>query len=360
MHTMNEDQIEIAEDNDYEIMQFVIDPKQGTMRLDQYLTDRIPKVSRNKIQNAITAGMITLNSKSVKSNYKIRPGDICDVIFPKFHDSDDIIAEDIPLDILYEDDHIMLVNKKPGMVVHPAGGHSDGTLVNALAGYFGKQRTETSAPPSRERYGLVHRIDKETSGILIIAKTDFAHVHLSKQFFDHTIEREYMALVWGEPLPNIGTITGNIGRDPHNRHKMFLFSDGLQGKHAITHYELIESFYFVSLIKCKLETGRTHQIRIHLKHHGHPLFNDERYGGDSILKGTIFTKYKQFIQNCYKMVPRFALHARSLGFIHPHTNEKMFFEIPPPDDFTQLVEKWRHYVSHRKEQLVDNNEVWED
>ncbi|HQX43134.1 MAG TPA: RluA family pseudouridine synthase [Saprospiraceae bacterium] len=340
---------QIVDESEFEVIQFAVDPGQGPLRLDHFLNEKIPKVSRNKIQNAITAGMITVNQKPTKSNYKIRPLDVIDVVFPRFHENEDIIPENIPLDILFEDDDILLVNKKPGMVVHPAGGNSSGTLVNALAGYFGIDPNLEKKP----RYGLVHRIDKETSGILIVAKTDFAHVALSKQFYDHTIEREYIALVWGDPEPSSGTIVGNVGRDPKNRQRMFVFEDGTEGKHAVTHYELIESFYYASLIKCRLETGRTHQIRVHMKFIGHPLFNDERYGGDRIVKGTVFTKYKQFVQNCFKLMPRFALHARSLGFIHPVTGKKMFLEIEPPEDFTQLVEKWRHYLSFRKDKVEE-------
>ncbi|MDQ3142896.1 MAG: RluA family pseudouridine synthase [Bacteroidota bacterium] len=342
------------DENEYDIQFMKVDPGQSSIRIDQFISERIPKVSRNKIQLSIHAGLIVVNEKNIKPNYKIRPNDLIQLVFPKYHTSDDVLPENIPLDIRYEDDQVMIVNKPPGMTVHPAGDKGTGTLVNALAYYFSNKNIGEGLPTgSSNRYGLVHRIDKDTSGLLIIAKTDYAHTHLSKQFFDHSIQREYIALVWGEPNPGSGRIEGNIGRDPKNRLRMFVHSDGLEGKHAVTHYELLESFYFTSLLRCKLETGRTHQIRVHMKYIGNPLFNDERYSGSQIHKGTVFTKYKQFVQNCFKTMPRFALHAKSLGFIHPETGKEMYFELEIPEDFKQLIERWRHYTAHRKDLMEE-------
>ncbi|MEO6189334.1 MAG: RluA family pseudouridine synthase [Saprospiraceae bacterium] len=335
----------IQEETEFENLKIITDPGQSPIRIDQFIFDKLSQVSRNKIQNAIAAELITVNAKAIKSNYKVRPKDIINIVFPKPQIPEDIIPQNIPLQIHYEDDDILIINKEPGMVVHPAVGNYDGTLVNALAYYLQKD----SEKSNNDRYGLVHRIDKETSGLLVVAKNDFSVAHISKQFFDHTIEREYLALVWGEPNPLKGTITANVGRDPKNRQRMFVFDNELEGKHAVTHYEVLESFFYTSLIKCKLETGRTHQIRIHLRHIGHTLFNDEKYGGDRIQKGTIYTKYKQFIQNCYKIMPRFPLHARSLGFIHPKTLKKIVFEVEPPADFHALLDKWRSYTLHHKE-----------
>ncbi|MCC6817240.1 MAG: RluA family pseudouridine synthase [Saprospiraceae bacterium] len=340
------DEHEILQDEtEFDQRKLIISEGQSPIRLDQFLSDKLAQVSRNKIQNSISAELIKVNGRAIKSNYKIRPNDIIDIVFPKSNIPDKVIPQEIPLEIIYEDEHLLVINKQPGMVVHPAPGNYEGTLANALAFYLktGTQKLDN------ERLGLVHRIDKETSGLLLVAKTDKAASHLSSQFFHHSIEREYITLVWGSPDLESGTITGNIARDPRNRQRMCIVDDAESGKHAITHYEVIESFYYTSLIKCKLETGRTHQIRVHMKSIGHPLFNDERYDGDKIWKGTIFSKYKQFVQNCYKLVPRFALHARSLGFIHPESHKKMYFEVNPPDDFYELVDKWRKYLSIRKE-----------
>ncbi|MEP7195849.1 MAG: RluA family pseudouridine synthase [Saprospiraceae bacterium] len=345
-----EDKEFLLDDPEFEKLEIVVDPGQNPIRIDQFIFDRLSQVSRNKIQNAIIAGLITVNDKPTKANYKIRPKDILQIVFPKPQHSEDITPENIPLHIIYEDDDLMIVNKEPGMVVHPAVGNYTGTLVNALAYYFNQE----SSKSNNDRYGLVHRIDKETSGLLVVAKNEFAVAHISKQFFDHSIEREYVALVWGEPSESEGTITGNIGRDPKQRQRMYVFEDGLEGKHAVTHYELLESFYYTSLIKCKLETGRTHQIRVHLKHIGHTLFNDEKYGGDRIQKGTIYSKYKQFVQNCYKIMPRFALHARSIGLIHPRTLKKLNFEIDIPNDFQVLLSKWRNYSIYRKDIIAED------
>ncbi len=344
----------LTEDTEFDQMEILVDPGQTQLRIDQFIFNRLSQVSRNKIQNAIDAELITVNSKPVKANYKVRPLDNIQIVFPKPSFNPEIVPQNIPLDIVFEDDHLLIVNKTAGMVVHPAVGNYEGTLLNALAYYLKYNIEKTSS----ERYGLVHRIDKETSGLLVIAKTDFAVAHISKQFFDHSIEREYLALVWGEPDPPNGTIVGNIGRDPKNRQRMFVFDDGTTGKAAITHYNLVESFYYTSLVKCNLETGRTHQIRVHMKSIGHPLFNDGRYDGDKIYKGTIFTKYKQFIQNCYKLLPRFPLHARSLGFVHPVTKQKMYFEVDPPSDFMNLIDKWRNYAQQKKDFI--NQEINEN
>ena len=345
----------VQEENEYDQLQIVVDPGQQPIRIDHFLAEKIARVSRNKIQNALRAGLIKLNNKEVKSNYKLRPNDIIDVVIPRPPIETEIIPEDIPLDVIYEDDTMMVINKSQGMVVHPAAGVRTGTLVNALAWHFGF-RDKSQVPEGKERFGLVHRIDKETSGLLLVEKTDYAAAHLSKQFFNHTIEREYNALIWGEPKEKIGTITANVGRDPKRRSCMSVFPDGLEGKHAVTHYELLESFYYTSLVKCKLETGRTHQIRVHMRYAGHTLFNDEKYGGDQILKGTVFTKYKQFIQNCHKILPHFALHAKVIGFIHPETEKFMRFEQALPANFSSLLDKWRHYTISRKEQTESETE----
>jgi 23S rRNA pseudouridine1911/1915/1917 synthase len=346
----------------FEHQRITCDPKQSPVRIDKFLLDRLEKVSRNRIQNAIKIGCILVNDKEIKSNYKVKPGDEISLVLPSNpDDTESLLAENIPLDIIYEDEHLMVINKPPGLVVHPGTGNTTGTLVNALMYHFQNQKLPLLQGNKEDRPGLVHRIDKDTSGLILIAKNDFAMTHLAKQFFDHTIDREYVALVWGDVKENKGTIIGNIGRHERDRMQMAVYLDGSQGKHAVTHYEVLESLYYVTLIKCKLETGRTHQIRVHLKHLGHTLFNDDRYDGDRILKGTIFNKYKQFVENCFQMMPRQALHARSLGFVHPETEQKMFFEIGLPEDFENVLNKWRGYVSSRKEILADESTtVWED
>lgn len=345
---------ELNDDESLDEITIEVDKGQSSIRLDHFLVTRLPKVSRNRIQNAISAGLVLINGKLIKPSYKISGSESILLRIPKVQDHSEIIPEDIPLDVVYEDQDLMVINKKPGMIVHPAQGVYSGTLVNALAYYF-QQQKDPNAAIEKERFGLVHRIDKETSGLLVVAKSDFVHTHLAKQFFNHTIEREYLALVWGEPNPPQGRIEANIGRDPAHRQRQFVFTDGLSGKVAATNYELVEGYYYTSLVKCKLETGRTHQIRVHMKHIGHPLFNDEKYGGDTILKGTVFNKYKQFVLNCYKLLPRFPLHAKSLGFIHPVTSKKMYFELDLPDDFKLLLDKWRNYTNSRKE-LVEIDE----
>ncbi len=329
----------------YEHHRFEIESGQKPMRLDKYLSIRLANTSRNRIQNAAAAGNILVNDKQAKSSYKAKPGDIVSVLLSYPKTEFEIVPENIPLNIVYEDDHIAIVNKEPGMVVHPSFGHYRGTLVNALAYHF----NELSTIDDDNRPGLVHRIDKDTSGLLVICKNEIAMNKIAKQFFDHTCKRTYVALVWGNLAQQSGTITGNIGRNLKNRKIMDVFSDGEHGKDAITHYRVIEKLGYVNLVECQLETGRTHQIRVHFKHIGHPLFNDADYGGDKILKGTTFSKYKQFVTNCFKILPRQALHAKSIGFVHPATDKEVLFESELPDDMNQCIEKWRNYIVHRPE-----------
>ena len=328
-----------------------VDPGQTPVRIDKFLFDRYGHLSRNKIQNAIRAEAITVNESPVKPNYKVRPGDSISLVFPGSRAGEGVVPEEIPLDIIYEDDHVLVVNKEAGMVVHPGIGAHSGTLVNALA-YYLSVDLPVMPGNTEDRLGIVHRIDKDTSGLLVVAKNDFAMTHLAKQFFRHEIERQYLALVWGSPEPAEGTIEGNIGRHPRNRLQMTVFPEGEQGKSAVTHYQTLEDLYYVSLVECHLETGRTHQIRVHMQYIGHPIFNDERYGGDRIVKGTVFSKYRQFVENCFTMMPRHALHAHTLGFIHPETKKKMLFTQPLPEDFQSVLEKWRHY---RQYVTVENN-----
>jgi len=322
----------------FEHYRFDVPKGQALLRIDKYLMLMVPNATRNKIQNAATAGDIYVNDIPVKSNYKVKPLDVIRILLshPPFENRVD--PEDIPLDIVYEDDSLLLINKPPGLVVHPGHGNYTGTLVNALAFHFQNLPLNSS-----ERPGLVHRIDKNTSGLLVIAKTEEAMSHLAKQFEDKTSEREYIALVWGNVKEDEGTIEGNIARHVKDRMQMAVFPEGDQGKHAVTHYKVLERFGYVTLVSCKLETGRTHQIRVHMKYIGHTLFNDERYGGDLILKGTTFTKYKQFIDNCFKTLPRQALHAKTLGFTHPVTKEFMQFDTELPQDMQDCIEKWRNY-----------------
>jgi len=322
----------------FEHYRFDVPKGQALLRIDKYLMLLVPNATRNKIQNAATAGDIYVNDLPVKSNYKVKPLDVVRILLshPPFENRVD--PEDIPLDIVYEDDSLLLINKPPGLVVHPGHGNYTGTLVNALAFHFQNLPLNSS-----ERPGLVHRIDKNTSGLLVIAKTEEAMTHLAKQFEDKTSEREYIALVWGNVKEDEGTIEGNIARHVKDRMQMAVFPEGDQGKHAVTHYKVLERFGYVTLVSCKLETGRTHQIRVHMKYIGHTLFNDERYGGDLILKGTTFTKYKQFIDNCFKTLPRQALHAKTLGFTHPVTKEFMQFDTELPQDMQDCIEKWRNY-----------------
>lgn len=336
--------------------QISVDKGQAPLRIDKFLMTRLEKVSRNRVQNAIDLGCILVGDKTVKASYKVKPDDVISIVLPSNpEDEFELVPEDIPLDIVYEDDEVLIINKPAGMVVHPAIGNYSGTLANALVYYFQHNNLPLLQGNNFERPGLVHRIDKDTSGLMIVAKTDYAMTHLAKQFYYHTIDREYYALVWGDVEQEKGTIVGNIGRNPKDRMQMLVFENGEDGKHAVTHYEVLERFYYVTLVKCKLETGRTHQIRAHMKHIGHTLFNDRKYGGHEILKGTIYAKYKQFVKNCFEIMPRQALHARTLGFVHPRTEEKMFFEAELPHDFASVLEKWRKYVQARKE-IMDNQQ----
>lgn len=328
----------------FEHYRFVADKGQSLLRIDKFITCRLEGISRNRIQAAADAGCILVNGVAVKSNYKVKPLDVVTIVMDRPKREIEIIPEDLPIDIVYEDEDLMVINKQPGLVVHPGHGNYTGTLVNAIAFHL-KDTPEYDAKDPR--LGLVHRIDKNTSGLLVIAKNANAKTHLSAQFFNKTTKREYNALVWGLVDENQGRIEGNIGRSVKDRLQMTVFEDGDLGKPAVTNYEVIERLGYVTLVKCKLETGRTHQIRVHMKYIGHTLFNDERYGGDHILKGTTFSKYKQFVQNCFTICPRQALHARTLGFIHPRTGEEMLFECPLPEDMQQLIEKWRGYVSSR-------------
>jgi len=344
----NKEEPEVQDSDElYERHRLVVEKGHTALRIDKFLTNRLENTTRNKIQGAASAGFIHVNGKSVRSNYKVKPLDEIVIFMEQEPRELELIPENIPIQIEYEDDTVLIVNKKPGMVVHPAYGNYTGTLVNALAWHLQDNPMFSEADT---RPGLVHRIDKNTSGLLVIAKTHAAKLHLGKQFFDHTTYRRYWALVWGNVKDEKGTITGNIGRNPKNRKQMYGFPDGESGKHAVTHYTVLERFDYVTLVECRLETGRTHQIRVHMGYIGHPLFNDDEYGGDQILKGTTFTKYKQFIQNCFKIMPRQSLHAKELGFVHPKTGENMLFKSELPADFSELLDKWRHYVQFRKEE----------
>lgn len=328
----------------FEHYKFTADKGQEVLRVDKFLMDKIPNTTRNKLQQAITDGNILVNKKTVKSNYKVKPFDKITVELSYPPQEIELIPEDIPLTILYEDDQVIVLNKPSELVVHPGYGNHSGTLVNALIYHFNNLPEADMAG----RPGLVHRLDKNTTGIMVVAKTEHALTHLGKQFFDRTTERRYHALVWGD-IEEDGTVTGHVGRSLKNRKVMEVFPDGEFGKHAVTHYKVLKRYGYVTLVECKLETGRTHQIRIHMKHIGHPLFNDFEYGGDRILKGTSFTKYKQFINNCFNILPRQALHAKSLGFEHPTTGERLQFESELPDDIKSVLEKWDIYVSNRPE-----------
>lgn len=339
---------------DYQVI--AVDRKQSPIRIDKFLMDRLERTSRNRVQNAIRSGAILVDGKEVKPNYKIRPGEEISVVIPRPPGEGAKVApQQIPLDIRYEDEDLLVLYKPAGMVVHPGIGHPRNTLVNALAFHFGEQNLPVMDDNQSDRLGLVHRIDKNTSGLLVVAKSDYAMTHLAKQFYYHTIERTYNALVWGEPEEDEGTIIGNVGRHPRFRQKFTVFPDGESGKWAVTHYKVLERLYYVSLVQCNLETGRTHQIRVHMEYLGHPLFNDERYGGDRIVKGTIFSKYKMFVENTFSIMPRHALHAKSLGFIHPRTGKEMYFESDLPLDFQDALDRWRRYVAGRK--AATNNQL---
>ena len=343
------DDVEPVVDNPaelYEHFRVVVDKGQSQVRVDKYLFERLVNSSRNRIQKAADAGLIMANGKPVKSSYKVKPCDVLTVMMDRPRYDNDIIPEDIPLDIVYEDNDLMVVNKPAGLVVHPGCGNYHGTLVNAIAWHL---KDNPKYDPNDPQVGLVHRIDKDTSGLLVVAKTPDAKTHLGLQFYNKTTKRKYNALVWGIVENNEGTIEGNIGRNPKDRMQMAVLSDPARGKHAVTHYRVLERLGYVTLVECVLETGRTHQIRVHMKHIGHTLFNDERYGGNEILKGTHFSKYKQFVNNCFETCPRQALHAMTLGFVHPRTGEEMFFTSPLPEDMTNLIDKWRNYISNREE-----------
>jgi 23S rRNA pseudouridine1911/1915/1917 synthase len=338
------EQEENGEDELYEHYSFTASPGQEPLRVDKYLMNFVENATRNKIQQAARAGNIRVNEQIVKQNYRVKAGDVVRVLFEHPPYEFLLTPENIPLNIVYEDEELLVVNKPAGMVVHPGHGNYSGTLVNALAYHF-----ESLPLNSDKRPGLVHRIDKDTSGLLVIAKTEVAMTSLSRQFFDKTTQREYLALVWGNVEDDSGRIEGAIGRNPKNRLQMQVFPEGEQGKDAVTHYQVLERFGYVSLVSCRLETGRTHQIRVHMKYIGHTLFNDARYGGDRILKGTSFTKYKQFVENAFKLLPRQALHAHTLGFEHPVSKKQLFFKAEMPEDMNACIEKWRHYAKHQQD-----------
>jgi len=337
---------EEGNENLYERKTFSIDKNQEPIRIDKWLQMRLENASRNKIQKGIEAGFLTVNGKIVKSNYKIKPGDELVLLSYTNPEYTEVKAEPIPLDIVYEDDTILVVNKPANMVVHPGVGNYTGTLLNGVK-YHLLQQNENVDEDELPRYGLVHRIDKNTTGLLVLAKTADAAAHLAKQFFHHTVQRKYVALVWGNVEENEGTINAHIARHQQYRKMFAAYPDGETGKHAITHYRVLERFNYVTLVECVLETGRTHQIRVHMKHIGHTLFNDYEYGGDKILKGTIYSKYKQFVENCFEVCNRCALHAKTLGFVHPKTGKALLFNSELPTDMQQLIEKWRNYVQHK-------------
>ncbi len=326
----------------WEHYRYTVEPGHVLLRIDKYLVERIKGTSRTRIQHAAEAQCIRVNSRPVKANYRVHPGDEIVIVMDRPRYENEIVAQDIPLDIVYEDDTVLVVNKPAGMCVHPGHGNYDGTLVNALAWHFKDNPDYDVTDP---RMGLVHRIDKDTSGLLVVAKTPDAKTSLGKQFFNKTTKRLYNALVWGAMKETDGTIEGNIGRDPRDRILMKVFPEGDQGKPAVTHYHTIENFNHVALVECRLETGRTHQIRVHMRHIGHPLFNDERYGGDRILRGNTSSSYAQFIHNCFAVCPRQALHARTLGFVHPATGEEMNFDSELPPDMAQLIARWRNFCN---------------
>ncbi len=361
MNEQEEDYIEDVDDPNseesyglYEHHNIIVNKGQITMRIDKFIMIRVANTTRTKIQNACGAGFVLVNNKPVKSNYKIKPLDEISIVLTVPPRDVEVVPENIPINIVFEDDYIALINKEPGMVVHPGYGNYRGTLVNAMAYHFNnlpKLKTKLNNDVYMERPGLVHRIDKNTSGIIIMAKTELAMVRLAKDFYDRTMDRKYNAIVWGDLKEDSGTIVGNVGRDLKNRKKMAVFPEGSEhGKHAVTHYKVLERFGYITLVECKLETGRTHQIRVHFKSIGHPVFNDYEYGGDIILKGINSAKYRQFIQNCFEICPRHALHAKTLGITHPITKEKLFFDSEIPDDMQKILEKWRRYM---KDKVLD-------
>jgi 23S rRNA pseudouridine1911/1915/1917 synthase len=339
---LNEDQ---QENNDelYERFTFTIDKGQEPYRIDKFLMNRLEGATRNKLQRAINTGLVLVNSKEVRQNYKVKPYDQIVIYSDLSPESTEIVPENLPLNIVHEDDDIIIINKPAGMVVHPGSGNYNGTLLNGIAWYL-QQKIPNLSEDVLPRFGLVHRIDKNTSGLLVLAKNDKAMRHLAKQFYDHTVKRKYIALVWGDVENDSGTIVAHVGRNLRHRKLFEAYPEGDHGKEAITHYSVLERFNYVTLVQCILETGRTHQIRVHMKHIGHPLFNDDFYGGDKIVKGTIFSKYKQFVDNCFMICKRQALHAKTLGFIHPGNGKEVFFETELPTDISQVIEKWRNYV----------------
>ncbi|MBP7556447.1 MAG: RluA family pseudouridine synthase [Chitinophagaceae bacterium] len=328
----------------YERFSFRTDKGQEPLRIDKYLMNRIEGATRNKLQQAINSGMVLVNGKEIRPNYKVKGLEDILVYSDMSPDETEIVPENIPLNIVFEDEDLMVINKPAGMVVHPGSGNYTGTLLNGVAWYLQKQQPGLSEQ-TLPRFGLVHRIDKNTSGLLVLAKRDHAMRQLARQFFDHTVKRQYIALVWGDLKEDSGTIRAHVGRHLRFRKLFEAYPEGDHGKDAITHYQVLERFGYVTLVQCVLETGRTHQIRVHMKYLGHPLFSDDFYGGDKIVKGTVFAKYKQFVDNCFAICPRQALHARTLGFVHPGTGKEIFFESPLPDDMTQVIDKWRKYVS---------------
>lgn len=339
----DEQEIQDSSDELYEKFSITIDKGQEPVRIDKFLSNRIEGATRNKLQQAMNHDMVLVNGKPIRPNYKVKPGDNIIIYSDISPEQTDVVPEKIDLAIDYEDSDLLLINKPAGMVVHPGSGNYSGTLLNGVA-YYLQQQNPSISEEVLPRFGLVHRIDKNTSGLLILAKTDKAMRHLAKQFFDHTINRKYVALVWGDVEKEQGTIIAHVGRHQRFRKLFEAYPEGDYGKEAITHYRVLERFGYVTLVECILETGRTHQIRVHMKHIGHPLFNDDFYGGDKIVKGTVYSKYKQFVENCFKVCQRQALHAKTLGFIHPSTGENMFFDTNLPEDIAQAIEKWRKYT----------------
>jgi 23S rRNA pseudouridine1911/1915/1917 synthase len=337
---------EIAENSDelYERFSITIDKGQEPLRIDKFLMQRLENATRNKLQQAINTGMVLVNGKEVRPNYKVKPQDAVIIYSDMSPDETDVVPEKLDLNIAYEDEHLMLVNKPAGMVVHPGSGNYSGTLLNGIAWHL-QQQNPSLSEAVLPRFGLVHRIDKNTSGLLVLAKTDVAMRQLAKQFFDHTVKRKYVALVWGDVVNDSGTIVAHVGRHQRFRKLFEAYPEGDHGKEAITHYKVMERFGYVTMVECILETGRTHQIRVHMKHTGHPLFSDDFYGGDKIVKGTVYSKYKQFVENCFAVCPRQALHAKTLGFTHPATGKEIFFDTELPEDMRQVIERWRNYSS---------------
>jgi 23S rRNA pseudouridine1911/1915/1917 synthase len=336
---------ELQDNNDelYERFSIIIDKGQEPLRVDKFLMNRLENATRNKLQQAISLGMVLVNGKEIKSNYKVKPLDSIIIYSDLSPEETDVVPEKMELNIVHEDPELMIIHKPAGMVVHPGSGNYSGTLLNGVAWYL--QQQNPSISDQLPRFGLVHRIDKNTSGLLVLAKTDIAMRQLAKQFYDHTVKRQYVALVWGDMEKEAGTIVAHVGRHQRFRKLFEAYPEGDHGKDAITHYKVLERFGYVTLVQCILETGRTHQIRVHMKHIGHPLFNDDFYGGDKIVKGTVYTKYKQFVENCFQLCPRQALHAKTLGFIHPATGKEVFFDTDLPADMEQVIEKWRKYSS---------------